>query len=116
MNFEIFVIFCFFNSAQVRLSTHSEQAPTQKLLFLNKLAGRLIGHLRYFKNKLKPKGLVYFQEAYSTNDFEKRSKADFGGDMHFSHGSSNSYEVLIAITTKTRSINTVSSAPYDTFF
>ena len=37
----------FLMSALVRLSAESKQAPTQKLLFLNKRSERLIGHSRY---------------------------------------------------------------------
>ena len=50
----------------------------------------------YFKSKLKPNGLLFLQETHSTIACEKKWKDEFGGDLHFSHGSSNSCEVLIA--------------------
>ena len=37
--------FYFLINDKVRLSAQSEQAPTQKFLFLNKCPGRLISHL-----------------------------------------------------------------------
>ena len=52
---------------------------------------------QYFKSKLKPSGLLFLQETQSTTDCEKKSgKDEFGGDLHFSHGSSNSCGVLMA--------------------
>ena len=50
----------------------------------------------YFKSKLKPNGLLFLQETHSTIACEKKWKDEFGGDLHFSHGSSNSCGVLIA--------------------
>ena len=50
----------------------------------------------YFKSKLKPSGLLFLQETHSTIDCEKKWNEEFGGDLHFSHGSSNSCGVLIA--------------------
>ena len=44
--FADFTFLIFVISTQIRLSTQSEQAPTQKLLFLNESPGRLIGHLQ----------------------------------------------------------------------
>ena len=49
-----------------------------------------------FKIKLKPNRLLSLQETHSTTDCEKRWKDEFGGDLHFSHGSSQSLGVLIA--------------------
>ena len=51
---------------------------------------------QYFKSKLKPNGFLFLQETHSTIDCEKKWKDEFGGDLHFSHGSSNSCGVLIA--------------------
>ena len=50
----------------------------------------------YFKSNLKPIGLLFLQEVHSTIDCGKTWKDKFGGDLHFSHGSSNSCRVLIA--------------------
>ena len=49
-----------------------------------------------FKSKLKSNGLLSLQETHSTIDCEKKWKDEFRGDLHFSHGSSNSCGVLIA--------------------
>ena len=49
-----------------------------------------------FKSKLKPNGLLFSQETHSTIASKKKWKDEFGGDLHFSHGSSNSSGVLIA--------------------
>ena len=50
----------------------------------------------YFKSKLKPSGLLFSQKTHSTIDCEKKWKDEFRGDLHFSHGSSNSCGVLMA--------------------
>ena len=49
----------------------------------------------YFTSKLKPSGLLFLQETHSTIDCEKKWKDEFGVDLHFSHGSSNSCGVLM---------------------
>ena len=49
----------------------------------------------YFKSKLKPSGLLFLQETHSTIACEKKLTDEFGGDLNFSHGSSNSCRVLI---------------------
>ena len=57
---------------------------------------KCLKQFEYFKNKLKPNELLFLQETHSTIDCGKKSKDEFGGDLHFSHGSSNSCGVLIA--------------------
>ena len=49
-----------------------------------------------FKSKLKLNGLLFLQESHSTISCEKNWKDEFGGDLLFSHGSSNYCGVLIA--------------------
>ena len=39
--------------------------------------------------------MTILQETHSTTDCQKKGKDDFGGDLHFFHGSSNSCGVLI---------------------
>ena len=55
-----------------------------------------LNQFEYFKSKLKPNGLLFLQEMNSTIACEKKWKEEFGGDLHFYHGSSNSCGVLIA--------------------
>ena len=50
----------------------------------------------YFKSKLKPSWLLSLQKTHSNTDWKKERKIEFGGDLHFSRGSSNSCGVLIA--------------------
>ena len=45
----MFYFFNFFNKYPYLINCPAEQAPTQKLLFLNKRPMRLIGNLRYFQ-------------------------------------------------------------------
>ena len=60
------------------------------------LSKKRFKQFEYFKSKLKLNGLLSLQETHSTTDCEKRWKDEFGGDLHFSHGSSQSLGVLIA--------------------
>ena len=48
------------------------------------------------KSKLKSSRLLFLQETHSNINCEKKLKDEFGGDLHFSHGSFNSCGVLIA--------------------
>ena len=57
---------------------------------------KCLKQFEYFKSKLKPNGLLFLQETHSAIACEKKWKDKFGGDLHFSHGSSNSWGVLIA--------------------
>ena len=50
----------------------------------------------YFKSKLKPNGLLFLQETHLTIACAKKWKDKLGVELHFSHGSSNSFGVLIA--------------------
>ena len=60
-----------------------------------------IKQFEYCKSKLKPSRLLFLQETHTTTDCEKKWKDKLGGDLHFSHGLSNSCGVLIALVTKT---------------
>ena len=51
----------------------------------------------YFKNKLMPSGLLFFTRKTFDRWLRKNRKGKCGRDLHFSHGSSSSCEVLIAL-------------------
>ena len=55
---------------------------------------KCLKQFEYFKSKLKPSGLLFFQETRSTIDCKKSGRME--GDLDFSHGSSNYWAVLIA--------------------
>ena len=51
----------------------------------------------YLKNKSGPNGILFLQETHSTKENEIRWNDDFnGGQIHYSHGKSNSCGILIA--------------------
>ena len=60
------------------------------------LSKKRFKQFEYFKSKLKLNGLLSLQETHSTTDCAKKLKDEFGGDLHFSHGSSQSWGVFIA--------------------
>ena len=60
------------------------------------LSKKRLKQLEYFKSKLKSSRLLFLQETHSNINCEKKLKDEFGGDLHFSHGSFNSCGVLIA--------------------
>ena len=51
---------------------------------------------KYLKNKSGSSGILFLQETYSTKENEIRWIDDFNGQIHYSHGKSNSCGVLIA--------------------
>ena len=51
----------------------------------------------YLKDKLK-NGFVFLQETHSTENFEKERKSQWGGEIYFSHGTSNSTGCAIAFS------------------
>ena len=51
--------------------------------------------IQYFKNKLLPQGILFFQETHSTESYEVSWGDEFNVSFFFSHGSSNSCGVLI---------------------
>ena len=58
---------------------------------------RCLKGFEYFKSKLNPSGLLFLQETDTIIDSKKKMwKDEFGVELHFSHGSSNSCRVLIA--------------------
>ena len=50
----------------------------------------------YLKNKSGPNGILFLQETHSTKKNEIRWNDNFNGQIHYSHGKSNSCGVLIA--------------------
>ena len=50
-----------------------------------KSSKKRLKQFQYFKSKLKPSALLFFQEIYSNTDCEKKWKDEFGDDLHFSH-------------------------------
>ena len=52
--------------------------------------------IEYLKNKSGPNGILFLQEIHSTKENEIRWNNDFNGQIHYSHGKSNSCGVLIA--------------------
>ena len=50
---------------------------------------------KYLKNKSGPSGILFLQETHSTKENEIRWIDDFNGQIHYSHGKSNSCRVLI---------------------
>ena len=60
------------------------------------LSKKRLKQFEYFKSKLKSSRLLFLQETHSNINCEKKLKDEFGGDLHFSHGSFNSCGVLIA--------------------
>ena len=50
---------------------------------------------KYLKNKSGSSGILFLQETYSTKENEIRWIDDFNGQIHYSHGKSNSCRVLI---------------------
>ena len=67
--------------------------------------------LEYFKSKFKPKRLLFLQEKRLTIDCKIKWKDEFGGDFHFSHGSSNSCGVLILFYGNQDITNSQKSSP-----
>ena len=51
----------------------------------------------YLRDKLK-NGFVFLQETHSVQNLEKEWKSQWGGDMFFSHGKSNSTGCAIAFS------------------
>ena len=49
----------------------------------------------YLKNSIIPNGLIFIQETHSCNNNEKKWADEFGGQLYFSHGKSNSCGVAI---------------------
>ena len=49
----------------------------------------------YFKSKLKPSELLSYKKHIRPLIAKKKRKDEFGGDLHFFHGSSNSCGVLM---------------------
>ena len=60
------------------------------------LSKKRLKQFEYFKSKLKSSRLLFLQETHSKINCEKKLTNEFGGDLHFSHGSFNSGGVLIA--------------------
>ena len=56
-----------------------------------------LSQFKYFNSKLKSSRLLFFQETHLTIDCEIKWKDEFGGDLHFCHGSCISCRVLIAL-------------------
>ena len=50
----------------------------------------------YFKRKLGPSGILFLQETHSSKDVEAKWREEFQGQLFFSHGKTNSCEVLTA--------------------
>ena len=50
----------------------------------------------YLKNKSGPNGILFLQETHSTKENEIRWNDNFNGQIHYSHGKSNSCDVPIA--------------------
>ena len=50
----------------------------------------------YFRNKIAPKGILFLRETHSNKEEEKKWCDDLNGQIHFSHGKTNSCGVLIA--------------------
>ena len=50
---------------------------------------------QYFKNKISPKGILFLQETHSFKVTEKIWSDEFNGNSFFSHGKSNSCDVLV---------------------
>ena len=57
--------------------------------------------IEYFRSKLNHNGFLFLQETHSTTKNENTWVNDFNGLVFFSHGTSNSYSVLIAYLGKT---------------
>ena len=49
----------------------------------------------YLKNNVIPSGLIFFQETHSTYKDEKKWADEFGNQLFFSHGTSNSCGVAV---------------------
>ena len=54
----------------------------------------------YLQHKVNKEGIFFIQEAHSTKDDEEEWIADWGGDLLFSHGTSQSTGVIIAFNKK----------------
>ena len=52
----------------------------------------------YFKYKTFPNGILFSQETHSTKESEIKWKDKFDGNLYYSHGKSNSYDVLIGLS------------------
>ena len=50
----------------------------------------------YLKNKSGSNGILFLQETHFTKENEIRWNDDFNGQIHYSHGKSNSSGVLLA--------------------
>ena len=51
----------------------------------------------YLKDKIN-NGFVFLQETHSVVNLEKEWKSQWGGDIHFSHGTTNSTRCAIAFS------------------
>ena len=52
--------------------------------------------MQYFKDKIRPTGVLFLQETHSESKVEQKWKVDFKGPVSFSHRKSNSCSILIA--------------------
>ena len=50
--------------------------------------------IQYFKEKIGSTGVLFLQETHSSSKVEQKWKEDFKGDVFFSHGKTNSCDVL----------------------
>ena len=50
--------------------------------------------IQYFKDKMRPIGVLFLQETHSNNKIEQNGKKGFKSQIFFSHRKANSYGIL----------------------
>ena len=48
----------------------------------------------YFRDKVSNNGIIFLQETHSTEDAHNKWRDDFQGQIFFSHGNTNSWDVM----------------------